>query len=55
MKDAGDQITEALSKTRDILPHTCHEDPEHVCQRCSLGQEAADLIDEGIGIEGVDF
>lgn len=55
MKAAGDQLTEALSKNSDVLPHTCQEDPEHLCQRCSIGQEAADLVDEGIGIEGVDF
>lgn len=54
MKEAGEKLTEALAR-HDEPKHTCWGDPEKFCERCSYGQQAAEMVDEDIGIEGIDF
>lgn len=51
MTEFGEQITQSLR--RHPIEHTCDE--KDFCEACSLGQQAADLADEGIGIESIDF
>ncbi len=51
MTETSEKITESLR--RNPLEHTCHE--KDFCEPCSLGQQAAELADEGMGIEGIDF
>ena len=54
MKAGGESILRSLQEDHDFK-HTCLIDPDRLCQRCSLGQQSAEMIDEGIGIEGLDF
>lgn len=51
MTNFSEQITTSLRE--HPIEHTC--DKKDFCEACSLGQQAADLADEGIGIEGIDF
>lgn len=51
MTETSEMITRSLRE--HPLEHTCHE--KDYCEPCSLGQQAAELADEGIGIEGIDF
>jgi hypothetical protein len=51
MTETSEMITNSLRE--HPIEHTCHE--KDFCEACLLGQQAADLADEGIGIEGIDF
>jgi hypothetical protein len=51
MRETSEMISTSLG--RHPVEHTCHE--KEFCEACSLGQQAADLAAEGIGIEGIDF
>ena len=58
LRESSGQISEYLRKGE--LKCNCDErnkDREEYspCMYCSLGQQSADLMDEGIGMEGIDF
>lgn len=64
LKEYSEQISKSLQE--HPLKHTCYE--EHTCndfssnkckpcgcEPCSLGQQSAELADEAVGVEGIDF
>jgi hypothetical protein len=53
MTETSEMMTNALRE--HPLEHTCHTREDGFCEPCSIGQQAAELADEGIGIEGIDF
>ena len=55
MREASENLVHAIRRHREEpeMRHTCEVDPDR-CYPCSLGQHA-EMADEGIGMEGVDF
>jgi len=59
MREYSDSLLRGIRENN--LRCTCEEegrfeeDEYRPCQFCSMGQQSAELLDESIGIEGIDF